>query len=69
MFENPFAQFLMELIRSLLVEEVSGRVRGPMARLLGRGGTPSCRRAILSVHRRNRERLLHKLVTELKDNL
>lgn len=69
MLENPFAQFVLELIRSLLVEEVSGRVRRPLAQSLDRRGAPSCRRAVLNVHRRNRDRLLHRLLTEMEEDL
>ena len=70
MLENPLAQFVLELIRSLLVEETSDRVRKPLARLRFRHDTRDYRRALLiKVHRRNRDRLLHRLLTGLREEL
>jgi hypothetical protein len=62
MFENPFVQFAVELIRALLVDALSGRVRARFACFL-RPCARSYRRALLAVHRRNRDRLLNKLHT------
>lgn len=68
MFENPYIQFALELIRTLLVDELSGHVRRGLSHLLPKRSTRNYRRAILNVHRRNRDRLLHRLHTEVKDN-
>src|ERR1035437_6459720 len=63
MFDNLFLQFVMELLRALLVDELSGRVRGRLLRWCGKRGARDCRQVILGLHRRNRDRLLHKLRT------
>ena len=59
-------QFAVELLRALLVDELSERVRGRLAR---RRGARNCRRVLLSVHLRNRDRLLNKLLTEISKDL
>ncbi len=69
MLDNPLAQFILELARALLVDELSGRVRRPLTRLLCRRGERGCRPAILKIHRRNRDRLLHRLLTEQDEDL
>jgi len=69
MSDNPLAQFILELIRALLVDELSGRVRRPLARLLCRRGERGCRQVILKIHQRNRDRLLHRLLTEREEDL
>jgi len=56
-------QFLLELARALLVDELSQRVRSKLGRPRSGG---DCRRAIFGVHRRNRERLLNRLLTEIE---
>jgi hypothetical protein len=61
-------QFALELIRALLVDELSGRVRrGLTARLGTRGAAGSRRRFKLRLHRRTRDRLLHRLSTDQGD--
>jgi hypothetical protein len=62
-------QFLIELFRALLIDELSGRVRGRIHQLVSRRGSPDIGRAILGVHRRNRDRLLNKLLTEIAGDL
>ena len=62
-------QFLLELIRALLVEELSDRVRGGVQLFVAKRYSPTIQRAILGVHRRNRERLLNRLITGLRDEL
>jgi len=69
MFDNPLAQFILELVRALLVDELSGRVRRPLARLRCLRGERGCRPIILKIHRRNRDRLLHRLLTEQDEDL
>ena len=59
-------QFVVEVIRALLVDELSERVRGRIAR---RRGARDGRRVRLGVHLRNRERLLNKLITEISKDL
>lgn len=68
MLDNLFAQFVLEFLRALLVDELSGHVRWRVKRLLV-GRSASCRRAILGAQRRTRDRLLHRLLTELADDL
>ena len=69
MLENFVAQFVLELVRALLIEEMSSRVRRPLVRLLARHRSRRRGRAFLTVHRRNRDRLMHRLFTEMEDEL
>ena len=63
MLENPFFQFVVELVRALVVDVLSKHVRVRLTRFT-RFKAHSYRRALLTVHRRNRERLLNRLHTE-----
>jgi len=65
---NLLLQFLLELARALLVDELSGRVRRRIKSWLEKrgGGTGN---AVCTLQRRNRERLLNKLLTEIEDDL
>ena len=56
-------QFVVELIRALLVDELSRRVR-----LIGRGPA-DIRHILMGVHRRNRARLFNRLQTDLEADL
>ena len=67
--ENLFAQFVIELVRALLVDELSGRVRVRCRRLFAKRATRSLRGTISLIHRRNRRRLLHRLLTEIENEL
>jgi hypothetical protein len=67
MSENPFFQFVVELVRALLVDVLSKHVRVRLARF-ARFKAHSYRRALLTVHWRNRQRLLNKLHTEDLDD-
>lgn len=58
-----FVEFGVELVRALLVEELLGRVRS-MAH-----GSRNIRRTVASLHRRNSERLLNRLLTDLEEDL
>ena len=69
MIFDVFLQFLLELVRSLLVDELSGRVRGRIRRAAAKRGSPNIGRAILGAHRRNRARLLNRLSTDLERDL
>jgi hypothetical protein len=62
-------EFMVELVRALFVDELSGHVRGRMRRLLAKRGASDVRRVILGVHSRNRKRLLNKLLTEVAQDL
>jgi len=62
MFENPIFQFALELVRALIVDALSGRVRLHIARL-ARFRAPGYRGTLLRIHRRNRDRLLNRLYT------
>jgi hypothetical protein len=69
MIFDVLLQFLIELVRALLVDELSGRVRGRVRRAAVRHGSPNIRRAILGVHHQNRQRLLNRLITDLERDL
>jgi hypothetical protein len=62
MFDNPLVQFAIELIRALAVDLLSARVRAKLRNLF-RPEAHTSHGAFLSVHRRNRERLLNRLHT------
>ncbi len=64
-----FFQFLLELIRALLIDALSVHVRRKLARWLGRCASRDCRRALAAVQRRNRERLFNRLLTAADDDL
>lgn len=63
MFENPLFQFVVELLRALLIDVLSGHVRARLSRIFPTR-RQSYRRALLAMHRRHRERLLNRLHTE-----
>lgn len=67
--DNFFLQFILELFRALLVDGLSGHVRRHFAGWFRALDADDRRRAIVRVHRRNRDRLLHKLRTEQEDDL
>ena len=62
-------QFALELVRALLVDELSERVRRLASRWFLRSGPRDFRQVILRLHRRNRDRLLNRLLTETGQNL
>ena len=64
-----FVQFILELVRALLVDELSGRVRRFVVGRIGSRRAQSFRRALLEVHRRNGRRLLNRLLTEIEEEL
>jgi hypothetical protein len=61
-------QFILELFRALLVDALSGHVRRRLMRMFIARNT-NCRGVLLGVHRRTRERLLHRLLTEIEQDL
>jgi len=69
MLENSFLQFVLELLRALLVDELSGHVRRRLRRLLTGRGAPDYRGVILGLHRRTRNRLRHRMSTEENGDL
>lgn len=67
MLDNSFFEFLVELARALLIDELSEHVRRGLAKFTKLSifrESNHYRRAIQRVHRRNRKRLLHRLLTE-----
>ena len=56
-------QFVIEFIRALLIDELSRRVRSI------RHHSSTIGNAVAQFHRRNRERLLNKLLTDLEGDL
>ena len=69
MLENLFVQFILELFRALLVDELSGRVRRRLAGWSASRHADNGRRVILRIHQRNSDNLLHKLRTGLEKDL
>jgi hypothetical protein len=62
-------QFVIELIRALLVDAASGRIRTQVGGFRRVGRIRGTHAAILHVHARNRDRLLHRLNTGEKSDL
>ncbi len=69
MLDNRFAEFILDLMRALLIDELSEHVRDGLTKLFERRKASDGRRAILTVHHKNRKRLLHRLLTELGQDL
>ena len=67
MFDNLFVQFLLELLRALLVDELSGHVRRRIRWFFK--GDATFRRTMAGVHRRTRAQLLHRLLTEIEEDV
>ena len=57
-------QFMVELIRALLVDELSCRFRGQVGKFWSGRRIRGTQVLIRGIHRRNRDRLLHRLLTE-----
>jgi hypothetical protein len=71
MFDNRFLEFFIELARALLVDGLSDHVRKGLTRLTKLSffyRSNNYRSAIERVHRSNRKRLLHRLLTELGED-
>ena len=66
---NLLIQFALELVRALLVDALSGHVRRNVTRWFVSRGVRNCRQAVMDVHRRNRGRLLNRLLTEIEDDM
>jgi hypothetical protein len=66
---DPLFQFALEILRALLVDELSGRVRRKLARWSGTVHIRTGRQAFWVVNRRNQDRLIHKMLTELEEHL
>ena len=64
MMLDLLVQFIVELLRSLLIEALSNGVRDRARRLRAARPRRGVHRAVFVVHRRNRERLFNKLLTE-----
>jgi len=69
MMLDLLVEFISEIVRALLIDELSGRVRGRIRWLVAKREASGTRRACLGVHRRNRQRLLNRLLTDLQDDL
>lgn len=65
---NLLLQFFLEVIRALVIDALSGHIRRKLVRWLGKHASRDRRRALATVHRRNRERLFHKLLTWAEDD-
>lgn len=63
-----FLRFGLELFRALLVDELSGRVRRRVIKLISPRIPSDSRRTILYIHQRNKERLLHRLLTAREED-
>jgi len=64
MIVDIVAQFMQELIRALLIDALSSRVRRRARILLVGRAESSTRRALRRVHQHNRKRILNRLATE-----
>lgn len=67
MMLDVLLQFILELTRALLIEELSSHVRIRLQELVGR--RPSRPDALrVRLHRLHRDRLLHRLLTDLENH-
>lgn len=62
-----FVQFVFELLRTLLVDELSGRVHRGLTRCFSERGQAGFHSTRTRLHRHASKRLLHRLRTELED--
>jgi len=62
-------QFAAEVLRALLIDELSYRVRLKLGELLPSPRIRGTGQVLMAIHRRNRKRLLHKLLTGDPDEL
>jgi hypothetical protein len=64
MFDNRLIEFILEFLRALLIDGLSGHVRRGIVRLVAPRRTDDYRKVVAGIHRRNRKRLMHRLLTE-----
>ena len=69
MIVDLLVELIAEIVRALLIDELSGRVSGRIHWLVAKRAGSGTRPAFLGVHRRNRERLLNRLLTDLEKDL
>ncbi len=62
--DNRILEFVLELLRALIVDEMSGHVRRQVRRLVNVGNGHNYHRVIRNIHQRTRSRLFHRLYTE-----
>ena len=62
-------QFAAELARAMMVDLLSGRIRGQVSAFRRFRGIRSTQDVVRHVHRQNRDRLLHRLHTEENQDL
>lgn len=63
---DPVLQFALELIRAILVDELSEHVRSHVSRLGSGGRIRGRKQWLLRIFKRDRNRVMHKLHTESK---
>ncbi len=66
MFDNLSIQLILELLRALIIDELSDRVRERFSRWVDDRSARTLHRIMVGIHLRNRRRLLHRLRTELE---
>lgn len=64
MIFDLFIQFAIELARAIMIDFLSGRIRGRVSAFRRIRGIRSAQDVVRGIHRRNRERLFHRLRTE-----
>ena len=69
MMLDVLLQLVLELARALIVDELSGKIRRRVRRSVNHRGGRDCGRALLAVHRANRERLFNRLLTAPHEDL
>ncbi len=67
MIVDIVAQFMQELIRALLIDALSSRVRRRARTLLTGRTEPSTRHALRRVHQDNRRRVLNRLAPKANE--
>jgi hypothetical protein len=66
--DNIFVQFVAELLRTLLVDEISSHVRKKLYKRLGWDFAKDIATVVLEIHRQNRNRLLNRMLTGVEEN-
>ncbi len=62
-------QFAAELTRAMAIDAVSGNIRDRVSAFRRVRGIRSTQELVRHIHRRNRDRLLHRLHTELNQDM
>ena len=69
MLDKFLFQLVLDILRSLIVDEMSRHVRRAIWRLIAAGREKHSRGVLVGIRQRTRERLLHRIRTELDEKV